>query len=345
MSDPSPLIPPPRVWRDPISGWKRVLSHPWYRHLTTIRHHQYLTTIRHFEKDGFTLLLPPMSTGSISSPMGYGSDSMPVQVELQGARTYLADSQQFALEFGCRIHPQGVFYAMPCFRGEPTDSTHLPEFYHAECEIPGELPDAMNRAAALVHEVTAAVLETCPEELHALAGALNHAEALVECKRDFPRMRMDEALRDLGTDEALVQLHPAGFAVPTSAGEQELTRRHGGPSRALWLTHFHRLAVPFYQAREPGSDCAMNADLLLGGVEVVGAGQRHADADSLRAALEYRRNPVEPYAWYLELRDEYPLQTSGFGMGLERYLMWLLQHDDIRDLPLLHRENGRLVFP
>lgn len=45
----------------------------------------------------------PITTGSISSPMGLGSDSIPVKIQLGGRDTYLADSMQFALEYGCRF--------------------------------------------------------------------------------------------------------------------------------------------------------------------------------------------------------------------------------------------------
>jgi asparaginyl-tRNA synthetase len=31
--------------------------------------------------------------------------------------------------------------------------------------------------------------------------------------------------------------------------------------------------------------------------------------------------------------------TSGFGMGIKRFLRWVLKHDDIQDLPLVYRVN------
>lgn len=52
----------------------------------------------------------PVTTGSISSPMGRGSDSLPVKVKLEGVETYLADSMQFLLEYGCRLTNKGVYY-------------------------------------------------------------------------------------------------------------------------------------------------------------------------------------------------------------------------------------------
>jgi aspartyl/asparaginyl-tRNA synthetase len=45
------------------------------------------------------------------------------------------------------------------------------------------------------------------------------------------------------------------------------------------------------------------------------------------------------------MRDELPMQTSGFGMGVERFLMWVLNHDDIRDVPLVSRIDEPRRWP
>jgi hypothetical protein len=41
--------------------------------------------------------------------------------------------------------------------------------------------------------------------------------------------------------------------------------------------------------------------------------------------------------WQLGIREAQSVQTSGWGMGSERYLCWLLQHNDVRDLALIPR--------
>ena len=47
-------------------------------------------------------IVKTLITGSISSPMGLGSDSLPVKINLNGVSTYLADSMQFLLDYGNR---------------------------------------------------------------------------------------------------------------------------------------------------------------------------------------------------------------------------------------------------
>jgi len=51
------------------------------------------------------------------------------------------------------------------------------------------------------------------------------------------------------------------------------------------------------------------------------------------------------YEWYIRMRDEAPMKTSGFGMGVDRFLMWVLGHDDIRDLPIISRIDEPRAWP
>ena len=112
--------------------------------------------------------------------------------------------------------------------------------------------------------------------------------------------------------------------------------KHFGDGLAVWLTGFPTLAVPFYQARDPRDPAVtLSADLLLGNCEVIGSGQRHVTDVEVARALAEQDLASGPYEWYLEMRREHPMQTSGFGLGLERYLMWALQQSDIRNCTLL----------
>jgi asparaginyl-tRNA synthetase len=39
------------------------------------------------------------------------------------------------------------------------------------------------------------------------------------------------------------------------------------------------------------------------------------------------------------------MPTAGFGLGVERYLAWVLRCDDIRDLQVMPRFNGHRSEP
>lgn len=326
-------------WLDP-ARFLRVLDDDFYRTLVDIQHHFSLATMVHWDEVRVRNVHLPITTTSISSPMGIGSDSEPVLVNLCGVDTYLADSMQFALEYACRLSPHGAFYLMPSFRGEDADATHLCQFFHSEAELPGDLDSAMMAAERYLRAVTKHLLERCGVGIAAVAGTTSHLTELLSLDR-FERVTFEEATLLLGGTDGAVR-HGDGWRCMTRIGEQELMRVVGGP---VWLTHWDHLAVPFYQALDEDGVHTKNADLLLGLGETIGCGERHRSGEQVRAALAAHQVVDGDYDWYLRMKDAYPLQTAGFGLGVERYLAWVLRLTDIRDLQLVPRFNGHPSAP
>jgi beta-aspartyl-peptidase (threonine type) len=100
------------------------------------------------------------------------------------------------------------------------------------------------------------------------------------------------------------------------------------------------ISVPFYQASIEGSKKAHCSDLLLGLGKVVGCRNRHSTADQVLHALEQHIVDLSEYSWYVDMRKVKELKTTGWGIGSKRFLAWVLQHDDIRDIQLLPRLKG-----
>ncbi len=278
-------------------------------------------SIEFYAKHGVNWLSAPVTTGTISSPMGLGSDSQPVKISLDGCDTYLADSMQFLLEYGCRFFENGCGYIMPTFRGEPVDKRHLKQFFHSEAEIPGTLSDVMN----LVDEY----LKFLVTEIQKKFGARKHLTDLIENK--IPRITFDEATQILDSED--IEAHEMWRNI-TTTGERKLIKHFNGP---VWVMNYDEMAVPFYQRSIDGK--AQNADLLLGIGETVGCGERWKDGDEVLSALERHQVSPKEYNWYVKMKQEFPLQTAGFGMGIERFLLFVLEKDDIRKMQVFRRFN------
>ncbi|MFD5485772.1 asparagine synthetase A [Streptomyces virginiae] len=339
-----PRAVPPTSWSDP-ERFLKLMSSPWGRTVIELQNAISVGTAKFWAERSVSAIHLPVTTGSVSSPMGLGSDSKPVPVDLLGARTYLADSMQFLLEFGTRMTSNGCYYLMPSFRGENADETHLCQFYHSEAEIPGDLDQVSEVVEDYLRSLCRAVLDLCPDVVLAAAGTTAHLEDVAARQGAFDRMTFAEAVKLLDDDPRFVRHENDGgetWRTLTRAGERRLIEHCGG---YVWVTHFDRLAVPFYQAFEDGQRLARNADLLFGMGEVVGVGERHVTADQVRAALRLHQVPEEDYSWYVAMREHSPLLTSGFGLGVERFMMWVLQHWDIRDMQLLNRANGQVCNP
>ncbi|GAA1375636.1 asparagine synthetase A [Streptomyces beijiangensis] len=337
-----PEITAPRSWTVPEKHYISVLESPWYRNLTQLQDIIAHRTTDFWTRRGARFLHLPITTGSISSPMGRGSDSSPVQVNLEGVPTYLADSMQFMLEFGCRLTPDGAYYLMPSFRGEPADETHLCQFFHSEAEIIGGLDDVIQAVEDYLRHLASGLLEYGRDALISVAGSVEHVEALAS-SGPLPRITFEQAVEQLGEDPALVKSLEPQCRSLTRAGERALMDLYGG---YVWVTHPDHLSVPFYQAfDEKDESKALAADLLFGIGETVGAGERHANGGDLARALELHDVEAEAYEWYSTMKYRHPQRTAGFGLGVERFLLWATKHDDIRDLALLLRFNGTNILP
>lgn len=326
-----------RAMNDPLSprhigGFLEALRNPWCRLLADVQHSSHIAAIGYFAGLGLKTLAFPLTTTSVTCPVALGSDSTPVPIEFQGAESYLSDSMQFFLEYGCRFFEAGCFCVQPSFRGEAPDPTHLPQFTHVEAEVPGGLDVAVTLAEGLVRHLADALLNDLGPRIHASGAGSTHLEAVASRDQGFPRIRLDEALRLVS--ESDVDIDPnLGFRRIRRAGERKLIQVFDGP---VWLTHHDHLSVPFFQAyADHDGHTARNADLMLGLGEVVGLGERHFAPDDVRRALARHGVPLSKYEWYCRLREESPLATSGFGLGLERFFCWALQHHDIRDVRLL----------
>ncbi|MBB2911300.1 asparaginyl-tRNA synthetase [Streptosporangium becharense] len=317
----------------------QIIGDPWYALLTEVQDLVTQNTVEIFSAAGLRNLHLPITTHSISSPMGLGSDSLPVEIELFNVRTYLADSMQFMLEYGCRLNQAGAYYLMPSFRGEDADATHLCQFFHSEAEIPGGIDDVMALVERYLRTMTANIFKKLGGRIK---GGTKHITDFLESDH-IPQITMDEAVELLGADDSLVRWHESGFPVLTRAGEKELMGRLGG---FCWVVKPDHLSVPFYQAfADADGKKALAADLLIGMGETVGSGERHTTAEDVRLALKRHGVDPAPYEWYIKMREQFPMRTSGFGLGVERYICWLLNHADIRDSQLLERYNGVVTIP
>lgn len=342
---------PPQSWQDPLTHAASAINSKWYRNLFQIQNTLFHSTVEYFNnKCKYGYALTPITTDTISSPMGLGSDSEPVFVNMLGQDVYLADSMQFVLEYFLRFHDglPGAYYVSPSFRGEDPDATHLNQFYHVECELLGDMDVAMSIAEGYVAHLTKAMLKQHSDIILNTAGKLSHAQELLKnLENPLPRVPLDQAIHIMPSSDCLewVQVGQPQFGRKlTRKGEKVLIEKYGG---AVWLTEMDHLGVPFYQAYSEGSgqSKAKAADLLFGLGETVGLGERHSTPDMVREALQHHAVPEDSYRWYINMRQVMPLLTSGWGMGTERYLCWLLQHNDVRDMQIIPRLKAKKFMP
>ena len=336
------MIKEPNTWREPEMHYIKVMEEPWFKILVKLENLISIETMKFYEKKGIITMHLPVTTGAISSPMGRGSDSSPVKVNIQGIETYLADSMQFLLEYGCRLTEKGVYYIMPSFRGEKADERHLCQFYHSEAEIIGDLDDVINLVEEYIKYLSKKIVQKLGIELEEAIGDITHIRKMADKENSFSRITFDEAeqeLKSIHPDDIEEYIQYNGdWRNITSLGEKEIMKLHQG---LVWITNYDILSVPFYQKFDSNiKGTTKNADLLMGIGETVGCGERHTTYKELIESLKIHEVNNDEYDWYINMKKIKPLNTSGFGMGIERFLMWVLKSSDIRNMQICLRFNG-----
>lgn len=259
------------------------------------------------------------------------------KVDYFGRDVYLTQSSQFYLEAAI-YSMENVYCVQPSFRAELSRTRrHLTEFWHLEAEMAyTELEDMMKIVEDLFYAMVLGVHEGAQKELELLKVSLDPDVA----KPPYPEIRYEEALEilqrkgfdirwgdDFGADE-----------------ERELSKEFEKP---FFVTHWPKEAKAFYHMPDPAdSKVCRNADLLTPGGygEVVGGGQRIHDYQQLLERIREEGLNPDDYEWYLDLRKYGSVPHSGFGLGIERMLWWLLKLPHIRDACLFPRTPAR-VYP
>jgi len=117
--------------------------------------------------------------------------------------------------------------------------------------------------------------------------------------------------------------------------------------RPVFVHRYPREAKAFYMRadRERG-DVVENFDLLApeGFGEIIGGSVREEDSDRLQARMQEEDMPGEPYQWYLDLRRYGSVPHGGFGLGIERTLVWLCGLKHIREAIPFPRMLGK-IYP
>lgn len=329
-------ITAPKSFEKPEKHIDVLLCHPWYRVLCNLYKSIFDATNEFYKQENITPMLFPVTTGSISSPMGLGSDSVPIKIEINNQKVYLADSMQFCLEIGARLSDKGAYYIMPTFRGEQMDERHLNEFIHSEVEIRGTISDIMNLAEKYIKYMISYILKHNESDIISITGTVDHLQSAIE--KSFTKISHDQALQELkDVDDAI---NSTGCI--TKTGEKYLLTKYGD---FTWITSLPWKLVPFYQAKQSDEKSAFASDLLAGIGEILGCGQRVLSVTDLDESLKEHNVDKSEYEWYRRMREISELQTSGFGLGIERFILWILKHDDIRDCALLLRDHNNITAP
>jgi len=315
------------------------VRHLWVRSrrmqaVLKIRHTVFGALHEYFRRSGYYEVQAPMF---ITAAVEGGATLFPVKY-VDGSTVYLTQSSQFYLE-ALIYSLEKVYTIAPSFRAEKSRTRrHLTEFWHCEAEVAwAGLEDIMRVEEELVSYVVERVLDSNQDELKLLG---RNTEPLERCKPPFYRVSYDEALEilegkgfkvawgeDLGADE-----------------ERALVEEFDKP---VFVHRYPEKAKAFYHKNDPARpEVTLSADLLApeGYGEIIGGGERIERLEELLEKIKRFGLREEDYEWYVDLRRYGTVPHAGFGLGIDRLVMWVAGLDHIVDAVAFPRTIRR-VYP
>ena len=253
--------------------------------------------------------------------------------------------EAFALAF------RNVYTFGPTFRAEESHTTtHASEFWMIEPEIAfADLNDDMDLIEDCIKYCIKYVQNTCKDELNFFNSLIDTTllERLDKVSNsDFKRMTYTEAIAIL--EEAVKAGHKFdnskiswGMDLQTEH-ERYITEQYvKGP---VFLTDYPKEIKAFYMRENDDGKTVAACDLLVPGVgELVGGSQREERYDVLKAKMKSLGN-LNGLEWYLDLRKFGGCPHAGFGIGFDRFLMYLTGMANIRDVQPFPRTSNNIKY-
>lgn len=243
------------------------------------------------------------------------------------SKAYLSQSAQLYLEV--MIFSLGKVWSLtPSFRAEKSRTRrHLAEYWHLEAEAAWyKFDDNLRVQEELIYYIIRGLLEN-PTTRSILEEFRGDLEILENIKLPFKRVSYDEAIEILQSNNLDIK-----WGDDIGADEEKILSEEIG--EIFFLTHFPSSLKPFYVKLDPNRpEVCLAADLLApeGYGEIIGGSEREDNIDILVDRIKREGFSPESYSWYLDLRRYGSVPHSGFGLGIERLLWWLLKIEHIRD--------------
>ncbi|WP_407500094.1 asparagine--tRNA ligase [Elizabethkingia anophelis] len=242
----------------------------------------------------------------------------------------------------------------PTFRAENSNTTrHLAEFWMVEPEVAfNNLEDNIDLAEDFLKYVIQYVLDKCkddlefldkrfaeeqkqkPEKERAKEGLIEKLENVV-AKR-FKRVSYTEAIDILLNSK---ENKKGKFVYPVEKWGADLQSEH---ERYLVEKHFECPVVlfdypaeikAFYMRLNEDNKTVAAMDVLFPGIgEIIGGSQREERLDVLKKKMDDMHVDQEELWWYLDTRKFGSVPHSGFGLGLERLVLFVTGMTNIRDV-------------
>jgi len=254
---------------------------------------------------------------------------------------YLAQSPQFYKQMAMAAGFERIFEIGPVFRADPSfTARHMTEFTGVDVEISWikSHEEVMEFEERWLQYVYQRVKDTYGEEIKEYFGL-----DLVVPEVPFPRIPMADVIRILKERGYAIPAEKKGDIDP--GGEREIAAyvKEKYDHDFVFITNWPASVRPFYHMRLEGDDTLTRSyDLIANGLEITtGAQREHRPEVLIKQALEKGLH-TEPIQFYIDFFRYGCPSHGGFGLGLARLMMVMLNLNNIRESVYIFRGPTRL---
>jgi asparaginyl-tRNA synthetase len=252
------------------------------------------------------------------------------------------EAEIFALSFS------NVYTFGPTFRAENSNTPrHLAEFWMIEPEMAFcDLQGNMQLAEEFLKSIIRHVMESCADDLEFFNKRIDNT--VIETFQNV----VDSRFEHVTYTEAIDILERSGqsweFPVHWGADLQSEHERYLTEQtfkKPVIVTNYPKEIKAFYMRADEDGRTVRAMDVLAPRIgEIIGGSQREERYEVLLEKIRAQELSEEAYWWYLELRKFGSAPHAGFGLGLERLMLYLTGMKNIRDVIPFPRAPGSADF-
>jgi len=310
-----------------------------------------------FHDQGFVYVHAPILTSSdcegagelfkVSTQDIYAGQKLDPKDELFGKQVFLSPSCQlegeaFALGMG------NIYTFGPSFRAENSNTVkHMNEFWHIEPEMAfAELEDDMDVMEAMIKYVLNHLFTHCKTELEFFnrfvePGLLDKLHNVAD--NEFARVTYTEAIKELEKNNKNFKFQASWGADLQSEHEKYLSQEVY--KKPVFVYNYPKDIKAFYMRLNDDGKTVKATDLLVPGIgELCGASEREERYEVLQNRIKELGLNEKDYWWYMNLRKYGSVKHSGFGMGFDRFIMYVTGNTNIRDVIPFPRTPNNCEF-
>ncbi len=318
----------------------------WIRHILADSIHTF------FKKEGFCFLHSPIITTMDTE--GAGDLFVLEDKKYFNKEAYLTVSGQLVAEVA--IMGLGKVYTFgPTFRAENSNTTrHLSEFWMVEPEMAfHDLNDNIQLAIRMIHYISRAVIEKGKGwlsiiEKYQKKNQLNDDSILTQLEKlsvsEFITITYSKAIEILSDalkkKQAVFSFHVKWGLPLQTEHEQYLLKIYKQP---LIVKDYPKQCKAFYMRQNQDGKTVAAMDILLPGIgEIIGGSQREERLSLLMDRIQEVGISEKEISWYISTRRFGTIPHSGFGIGFDRFLAYIL-HLNIKDTIPFPRSPGYIT--